>query len=179
MATHELNAHWRLDLDPANPQSFRIYHADGKFFEIRFNPAKWGQPMLYEKADANGITGKVIALVRKIAEGWQVATVRVQRPCDDYVAQQLEGLRYSISNANPTIVATNCPLTLADAKPTHFNSARIVDKTEIGVIDVTDVVDFALPAGASWCGFGEFFQESTDTMTKAVLGHFLVVHVIK
>lgn len=172
--THEINKDWRLDLDPAHPDAFRIYRADGKFFSIAFNPSKWGQPLVYEKADADGTTGSVISIVRKHNDEWQVAVVSVQRACDDYSRELVEGSRFSVSNSVPYL-----PNQSKSADPqylsgyNHINSARIADKTLIGVIDWTSIGE-PLPANAKWMSFRDFFLQSTDSMTKAVLGQFMV-----
>ncbi len=176
LQTHELNKDWRLDIDPANPQGFRVYHASGKFFEVRFNPAKWGQPQVYEKAGADGITGSVIAIVRKHAGIWQVAASWNQRPCDDYLAQQLEGARHSVSNTMPTLAVDPSTVRLFVGH-NHVNSARIADKTEIGIVNATGAEEFELPKNAHWYSFAEFFAQSTDVMTKAVLGQFIVEQI--
>lgn len=176
MTTHNINNDWRLDLDETNPAGFRVYRADGKFFEVRFNPAKWGQPLVYEKADANGITGSVVAIVRRHADAWQVAAVRTTRPVDDYSQAQLEGARFSVSNTAPSIAVKADDVRYFPGH-THVNSARIADKTRVGVLDVTDVEAYSLPNGAEWLSFRDFFEQSADMMTKAVLGHFLVERV--
>ncbi len=176
MQTHELNKDWRLDIDPANPQSFRVYHADGKFFEVRFNAAKWGQPQVYEKAGTDGITGSVIAIVRQHAGIWQVAACRNQRPCDNYAVEHLEGARHSASNTTPNLAVDHSTVQHF-AGHNHVNSARIADKTAIGIVNATGCESFVLPKNADWYSFSEFFAQSTDVMTKAVLGQFIVERI--
>lgn len=171
MSTFELNKDWRLDLDSANPAAVRIYRADGKFFEVCFSTLGWGQPILKEKAGENGVTGEVIAFVRCRAGVWEVAVRQSKRPCDDFTNVQVEGFRASKSNST-ALPAVTVPIDYLEGH-NHVNSARIADKTLFAIADWTDQPDFAVP-DTTWITFKEFFRTSTDVMTKALLGQFMV-----
>jgi hypothetical protein len=171
MKTFELNKDWRVDLDEANPSGVRIYRQDGKFFEVCFSTLGWGQPIIREKGDSTGVTGEVIAFVRCRDGVWQVAVRQAKRPCDDFTNVQVEGFRASKSNSTalPAITVPVEPL----AGYNHCNSARIVDKTLFAIADWTDHPDVSVP-DTTWVSFKEFFRTSTDIMTKALLGQFMV-----
>lgn len=172
MQRHELNKDWFLELDPANPAStLKIARNDGKFFSVRFNSNKWGQPVLEEVAGADGYAGSVVAVVAKIDEGWHVLVARVDRPADDFQNKLIEGVRQSVSNADPHLTASGLPISWHSGHG-HANSARIADKLRLGVAQV-NAAEFQLPANAEWMSFADFFKQSTDMMTKAVLGQFM------
>jgi hypothetical protein len=172
MATYELNKDWQLELDPTNPQDFRVHRLDGKFFEVRFDSSKWGQPVLREVPGADGYTGAVIPIVRTVNGVREVAVADCDRVCNGYTAKQIEGTRYSASNPATASIPADSVRELQGFN--HINSARIADKTRLAVAVVDDVPDFQLPAGSRWLTFGQFFATSTDSMTKAVLGQYLV-----
>ena len=170
----ELNRDWRLDIDPENPAaSFRVYRPDGKFFTVRFNTAKWGQPVLEEVRGQDDFGGKVIPVVADRGDGqWSVVVTRVHRPADNYTDLQIESARQSASNADPYLSVAGLPIRYFE-QVGYANSARMSDRLRLGVVDVTSL-EFTLPQGAEWISFKDFFVQSTDMMTKAVLGQFMV-----
>ncbi len=169
MNTYPLNKDWKIDFDPAKPDSFRVYRADGRFFQIRFMKERWGQPIIEQTADAAGNTGYVVCFVRKTAV-WQVAVARNERPCNRFAERLVEGVRYSASNPATKVSGSVTYFDCAN----HVDSARIEDKSRVGYVDLTSEPDESLPAGLEWMSFREFFKTSSDTMTKALLGQFMV-----
>lgn len=170
MTTYTLNKDWVIDFDSERPEHFRIYRSDGKFFQVRFMQERWGQPILEQTPDAAGFTGHVICLVRKDQAGWQVAVSRNERPCNRFETRLVEGHRCSASNAAAISAANVCRF----GGGNQADSARISDNTGFGYVDLTGQPAESLPAGLEWMSFREFYRTSGDTMTKALLGQFMV-----
>ncbi len=169
----ELKGGWHLEVDQANPaETVTICRKDGKFFKVRFNPKKYGQPVIEEGTDADGFAGTVFPIVKCIGGVWHVLAIASERPANDYEGKLLEGARSSVSNDKPNLTASGHEFQYLPGFG-YSNSARISGKIRKAVVDVTDL-EFTPPAGAEFITFSKFFAESTDMMTQAVIGQFLV-----
>jgi len=164
-----LNGHWRVEIDPDDPVSTFMVHRDG-YFRVKFNPDKWGQPVLYE-VEKDGYAGMVIPIIKKEDGIWYVLATRNDRPANDYKEKLLEGARTSASNQNPFLSPADLPITYFDA-PLYSNSARINGAIRTGIADATGK-DFTPPANAEWVSW-DSFAETTDSMTMAVLFRYMI-----
>lgn len=172
--TTNLKGGWDVRMHPDDPSnSFKLGRADGKFFRVVFNCTKYGQPLIEEVLDQKGYAGYVVPIVKLIDGVWNVVVSYNERPANDYAEKLLEGARRSASNDAPFIAAEGEKM---EPLPgfLYTNSARIAGKVKVGVLNVSDVVDFQLPSNAEFMPFKEFFDKSSDALTKAALGHFMV-----
>jgi hypothetical protein len=170
--SHPLNKDWRIEFDPDDPATTFALCRTG-FFSVRFNPSKWGQPVLYEVADEmTGFAGSVIPIIKKEEGVWYVLATRNDRPANDYVEKLLEGARTSVSNQDPFLTSAGLPITYFEGH-TYSNSARISGKIRTGIAEATGR-DFAPPLGAEWITWEQMAQ-TTDMMTKAVLFQFMIL----
>lgn len=172
--TTALKGGWEVRIDPQNPAgSFVLGREDGRFFSVVFNTELYGQPLIEEVLDEDGWAGYVIPIVCKIDGVWNLVVTYNSRPANNYQEKLLEGARCSSSNDAPFITTEG---ETAQALPGYLyaNSARIAGKIRVGVLDVSDQDGFELPADAQFMPFTQFFDQSTDTLTKATLGHFMV-----
>lgn len=170
----ELKGGWQICLNTQSPsESLVLGRADGRFFKVTFNTTRYGQPLLQEAVDADGVAGYVVPIVKQINGVWNVVVTYNERPANDYQEKLLEGARRSVSNDTPFISTDGEAVQLLPGY-IYSNSARIAGKLKVGVVDVTAQADFVLPEGAEYLSFAEFFEVSTDALTKAVLGQFMV-----
>lgn len=170
----ELKGGWQICLNTESPsESLVLGRADGRFFKVTFNTTRYGQPLLQEAVDADGVAGYVVPIVKQIDGAWYVVVTYNERPANDYQEKLLEGARRSVSNDTPFISTDGEAVQLLPGY-IYSNSARIAGKLKAGVVDVTDEADFVLPEGSEFLSFAEFFEVSTDALTKAVLGQFMV-----
>ena len=175
--TTELKGGWQVEIDKDDPcGSFILARADRRFFRVVFNGKKYGQPVLEESVDARGFAGFVIAIVKFVDDVWHVVVTENERPANDYEKPLVEGARRSISNTSPFLTAEGEDVVTFPGF-VYTNSARIAGKVKMGVVDVSDEKDFQLPDGARLMPIRRFFDQSTDSMTKACLGHFMVSYL--
>lgn len=169
----DLQGGWRLCVDQSDPaKSVSLGREDGKFFTVRFSTLKYGQPVVDETIGADGYAGVVFPIVKCIDGKWHVLAVKNERPANDYAEPLLEGARSSVSNENPHLTATKHAFEFLPGYG-YSNSARIKGKIRKAIVDVTEG-DFEIPKGAEFVSFRQFFDQSSDFMTQAVLGQFLV-----
>lgn len=172
--TTELKGGWQVELDQDDPcESLVVGRADGRFFRVVFSSQLYGQPVLEEVTDADGWAGLVIPIVKRIDRVWNVVVTDNSRPANDYEEDLVEGARTSASNDDPFLTSDGESIEML-AGFVYSNSARINGKVRMGVCDVTDNDEYELPDEARFMPFKQFFDESTDSMTKAALGHFMV-----
>lgn len=173
-AQTELKGGWHVELDPDCPcESLRVCRGDGRFFRVVFSSELYGQPVIEETLDDDGLAGYVIPIVKNIDGQWHVAVTDNDRPANFYEEPLVEGARTSASNDSPFLTTDGLEI---EQLPGHLfaNSARIAGKIRTGIVDVTDSEKFELQEDARFISFGEFFDQSTDSLTKACLGHFMV-----
>jgi len=190
----ELDRNWNLHIDSANPSGLEIRRVDGKFFKVVFNTTKYGLPLIVEASVPDGCAGQVIPLVRrkkqKVVAGGrrrplslfdaEVAVTSNERPANNYAEPLIEASRKSATNDNPYLSTDGHTVILLGRN--YCNSARIAGQLQFGIVDVTDVAEYVLPANAQWLSFADFSVKSTDAMTKAALfdyllfQHFHLVH---
>jgi hypothetical protein len=171
MEIYRLNGDWRIEFDPDNAAStFRLCREG--YFSVRFNPDKWGQPVLYE-VERDGFAGTVIPIVKKEGGIWYVLATRNDRPANDYVEKLLEGARASVSNQDPFLTNSDLPVVYFDGH-VYSNSARINGKIRTGIADATGK-DFIAPANAEWITWETLAEQTTDMMTMSVLFRFIIL----
>lgn len=169
-----LKGGWEVRMDSKDPAgSLVVGREDNRFFSVVFNTEKYGQPLIEEAVDAEGWAGYVIPIVSKIDGAWNLVVTYNDRPANNYESKLLEGARRSVSNDAPFLTTEG---EKARELPgfVYANSARIAGKIRVGVLDVTGDQSFELPQGAEFMPFTQFFDQSTDALTKAVLGQFMV-----